>query len=385
MVTDVLIIDLGEGQTFFAGPENRYLAGVAATLCDFPREPSGDALPADSFSEPVLLYGPPLSGKTHFARGLAMRWQAAHPDAKVLFLTASDYAREFASACQADAVDMFSQRVRNCDLFVLDGVDALAEKSAAQQHLCRTLDALQRRNALIVITARSLPGQQHEFAAGLVSRLSAALAVFVTLPSPETRQHLASLLAKRHGVVLCENQCRTLAERLPAGVMAIESAISSIAAQQGTASVEALIENILKEQTTGGELPIKSIAAATSRLTGVSVADMKSPSRRSSHVRARGLAMLATRRLTSLSLSAVGNYFGRRDHTTVMHACDKTEQLIRTDRPLQMTWEELLANLTEHQCSPGATTSQQPGEKLSGSCASRSPFLVGPAESCSST
>ena len=361
MVTDVVTIDFGMEKTFLAGPENR---AIVCAVDDF-------ALQWEHAS-PLVLHGPPMSGKSHLARGIAIRWQSSRPEDKVLTLTGSDYAREFAQACKADTVDMFSQRVRTCDLLVVDGLDAAAEKVAALEHFSKSVDELDQRGAACVVTMRHLPSQQREFSTHLTSRLSQGLCVGVSLPSVETRQHIIAAAARQRGVVISERSCLRLAQKLNSDALTIENAIAQVVHFQGDDISELDIDDWLQQQNGGQAISLKDITSIVSKLCGVRVTDMKSPSRRTSHVRARGLAMLSGRQRTSLSLGSIGKHFGGRDHTTVMHACEKTTQLINQDQSLRMLWEELLAKLDEHQSSAspvGIDTSS--GENLSVPCHSR--------------
>ena len=352
MVTDVLTIDFGVEKPFLAGPENRAAVCAQAAFSDQWEE----------FS-PLVLHGPALSGKSLLARGMAARWRLNRPEDKVLYLTGGDYAREFAQACRADTVDMFSQRVRTCDLFIIDALDEMGDKSAALEHLCRTLDALNRRRGACIVTSRLLPGQHRGFSPGLISRLSQGLCVAVSMPAMETRPQLVAFLAEQKGIQLSGQDCELLAGRITGGVLPLENAVAQIASRFNGEFTPDAANDLLEEHPETPALSLQRIASLTSKLCGLRSADLKSASRRTSHVRARGLAMLAARQRTNLSLNAIGKHFGGRDHTTVMHACEKTAQLIQEDQQLQLLWEELTAKLDDHRSS--TTDSSVSGKPVS--------------------
>ena len=362
MVTDLFTIEFGAEKPFLAGPENQAAACASTTFCDRWEDIS-----------PLVLHGPPMSGKSLLARGITARWRSIRPDDKVFAWTGRDYAREFAQACRVDTVDMFSQRVRTCDLFVLDAIDELADKVAARQHLCRTLDALHRRQAACIVTSRTLPGQQREFSPDLVSRLSAGLCIAVAMPAKSTRRQLVEQVARDKGIDLTSEACGLIGDRISGGVLPIENAVARIASRFGGEFSPAILDDLLGDDCQAPHVSLKRITSITAKLCGLRVGDLRSASRRTSHVRARGLAMLAARQRTDLSLNAIGKYFGGRDHTTVMHACDKTTQRIDDDQQLQLLWEELTAKLDEHRSSPeGSSDPVAAGENVSIACSSRS-------------
>lgn len=367
MVTELLSIDFrGEDSAleFLAGPENR--AAVSVAECFGRAERARHGAPPS----PLVLVGPNMSGKTLLALGLAQRWRTQRPvdkgpvdkglddkglGDKVLQMTAADYAREFAHACQADTVDAFTKRVRGCGLLVLDAVDELAGKAAAQEHLCRTLDTLATRGAACVTTLRRPAGQQREFSPGLISRLAGGLCVPVALPSESTRCEAALLFARRRDLPLDEEGARWLARRLPEGIAPIAAAVAELSLRHPQPIDQNALQQLLRRRDEPPKPTLSAVASATARQFAAKVGDLTGPSRRSGLVRARSMAMLAARRLTGESLSRIGRHFGGRDHTTVMHACRKMQQRIASDNALANAWEELLTRLGEHRDSPAQT------------------------------
>ena len=171
---------------------------------------------------------------------------------------------------------------------------------------------------------------------------------------------------------MAEDNCLRLAQHLEGDALAIENAVARVATERNRDLAELPISDWLTEFHGTPAVSIKQITSLVAKLCGVRVAELKSPSRRASHVRARGMAMLAARQRTKLSLGAIGKQFGGRDHTTVMHACEKTAQLINEDQSVRLQWEELLARLDEHRNSSSRTNNAaNGGENLSGRCHSR--------------
>ncbi len=308
------------------------------------------------------------------ARGVASRWQQPAEESqrpmKVVFITGADYARDFADACRADTVDAFGQRVRRCNLLVIDALDELADRIAAQEHLCRTLDALADRGSHCIATSRVPPAALPEFIPALIGRLTQGLAVPVSLPSESTRAAMAARFAQQHERSLDAECCRMLSNRLPAGVLPLQSAVAQLAMRCEDIAL-ADVTDLLNRRTRDVAVSLTDITKATAKQFATNSKQLKGPSRRTTNVRARGLAMLAARTLTCSSYSEIGRHFGGRDHSTVMHACRKTESLIETDAEVSTQWSRLLAALGEHHDSIFTEPNPPPiGENLLAGCSS---------------
>lgn len=328
--------DVAGGETagqFVAGSENFLAARTLGQLL----EGASEFDRAAPFN-PLLIYGPHASGKSHLARGLAEWWKQRFPQASVEYTTGGDFAREHAAALSAGRLEEWRDRVRGADLLVLENLGELANKSAAQQELLLTLDALADREARVVLTARSLPSQWQGLGAALRSRLSAALAVPLALPSQATRRAILENLAEGRGLPLSRQVLDKLAAAVGDGVPALVAAIAELelaARASGMPAGEPLdargVRKLVEHQDSPSAPTVREIARLVARHFGLKLADLKSPQRQRSLVAARCVAMYLARQLTPASLSEIGEYFGGRDHTTVLHGCRKTEKLLTRD------------------------------------------------------
>lgn len=320
--------------SFLAGPENKLAIQVFRACLD---RQWGEY-------SPVSLYGPPGCGKSHLARGLAEFWGRHFPTANIVCHSAGEFGQAYTAALRSDRLSRWRRQMSDADLFVLEDIVSLGGKSSVQQELRHLLDALAERGSLVIVTGRTLPMVTRVLAPSLRSRLSAGLAVPLALPARSTRRNLVERFAEVRGLALGERTAQHLADGLSLNVPDLLAAVAALEAAS-RASGRRIDAEFVKEflASRGGarQPKVRDIAAVTAKYFGLKVADLKSPVRKQPLVTARSMAMYLARQLTSSSLDQVGAYFGNRDHTTVLHACRRTAELVRKDRALRQAVVEL--------------------------------------------
>lgn len=284
---------------------------------------------------PIVLHGLPGTGKSHLAHGLAAAWKRQRTDDKAVLLTATDFARQYADAVDKRTVGTWRAGLTSADLFVLEDLLYLSTKPPAQAQLLYTLDALADRGSLAMITSRLAPHELSNFLPGLVSRLSAGLAVGLVPPELDARRQILSMLCDARGLDLREGALRLLARSRAATVPELSGLLANLELAAKTAGKQlddVFVTAYLAERVASRQPALRSIASHTARYFALRVAELRSPSRHRGVVMARDVAMYLARQLTGKSLKQIGDYFGGRDHTTVLHGCRKTEELMRTDQ-----------------------------------------------------
>ena len=306
---------------------------------------------ASAHASPLVLTGPPGTGKSHLAYGLHNEWRRRWPDDPVCYLPAVDFVRELNDAGESRNSQAWRSRYRSCRLFVLEDLGHLTANHAAQVELIHALDAFADSRSQVVITSRLTIDELPALLPGLRSRLQAGLAVSLNLPSSDTRQVLLERLVTARNTPITAEALAALAEGLAFTVPELFGALlyleNSALLDGGRIELEQAQQLIA--QRAGGRAPsIRGIAAQTAKHFALKLPDLKSASRRRAVVIARGVAMYLSRQLTDKSLEQIGNYFGGRDHTTVAHGCRKTEDLIENDPSTRQAVLHLHRTLAGH-------------------------------------
>jgi chromosomal replication initiator protein len=323
---------------FLAGPENRLVDPAVRAVLD--QQPS--------IYNPLVVYGPSGTGKSHLAQGLAAAWKRRFPGQRVVYATAVDFARELADAIQTQAVEDFRHRYRNASLVVFEDLGGLVGKEAAQEELLYTLDAVLREAGQVVVTAKAAPRELADLVPGLQARLSEGLTIPLAPPGPGTRLAILQRLAELREIDLPESLAQLLAEGLCGTVPELFGALTQleVPARHSRRKIDAeSVRKYLAQRNEGPQLQIRDIAVVTARCFSLRLADLRGSSRKRPIVVARGVAMYLSRLATRESLEQVGQYFGGRDHTTVLHACRKTEELLKTDPAVSQAIRELQKKL----------------------------------------
>ncbi len=324
---------------FLAGPENR----LAAFVCGS-RESIVDR------GNPLLLVGPSGSGKTALALTLAAAEAEHLEQPKILHLPAVDFARRYAEAVDGDDLDHFRKTVDEANLVLIDDVHLITDKLAAQEELANRLAVRTDAGRITLLTCRRLPTEIRGFRPLLSSRMLPGLTITVALPGEETRRRLITALAAQESLELDEELHDLLASGLPKDLPAgrLAAAVTHIriwCRNEGCQPNLAAMQSAIDATASRDEPSMAMITQSVARRFKLRTADLKGPTRRQQVVRARALAMFLGRKLTSQSLQQIGDYFGGRDHTTVLHACRKTESLLTDNPELSRTADEVTETL----------------------------------------
>jgi chromosomal replication initiator protein len=311
---------------FVAGPENRLPAEVAGWIAARSRKSYG----------PLVLCGPPGTGKSHLARAVA----GSRDDC--VYTTAADFARELADAINAQAIDEFQARYRSAALLVLEDIGQLCGKRAALAEFQHTLDALEAHEVQVVVTSHATPAEISGLPAGLVNRLNGGLVVPLSAPGSAARRVLLRRLAVSSGVELSADALRLLTDKLSGSAVQLQGAMLELAAAAGPMdpAAPAIIDLAAAKQFLAIRHPayrphLKDVSSAVAKLYGLKTATLTSSSRRRQVVLARSVAIYLGRMVAGASLAALGRFFGGRDHTTALHSCRSIERRLSRDADLR--------------------------------------------------
>jgi chromosomal replication initiator protein len=312
---------------------------------------------------PLVLYGPTGCGKTVLALALVKKYIEADPRLRVGLepaspqllprgegiraLTAADFARAYAHAVETDSITDFRDRFL-APLVLIDDVQHLADKEAAQHELRLLLDLLAKRGTPVIITSRLSP-QELPFVADLRGRLAGGMVIPLHWPGEAARREIATryLTARNHGDVspaIIERIAITFSGS-PARLFAALAELVHLAETDRRAIDDSLLDELTAEQREQSQYSPRAIIAAVAKQFRVTVKALKGTSRRQAINTARGVAMYLLRERTGETFEQIGRQFSGRDHTTVMHACQKTVERLAEDPQLAREVEQIIAQL----------------------------------------
>lgn len=322
------------GEEIHCGNENALLRTV---ICQIVQSLESNELP-DCSTFPLVLYGDPLCGKSMVAHGLANAWKQHQPKKATYVLTAADLARSLKRTELVDDKDRFTHQLKHAELLVIDDIQQLADRDAVQAWLTNLLDFRHRHSKPVIVTC-NLPISKSRLSARLTGRLSNGLSIPIALPFAATRKDVILKSVKVFNLNLLEDDVDRLVQATSGkSVSGIQSVVASVATNanqntDSTASTTASVDNSVPDLDLDDL--IQKIIRSTGRRFGVKVADIRGPSRRKNTVLARATAMFILREVTPLSLVEVGQLFRNRDHSTVLHACDKIRKLVTQDESIR--------------------------------------------------
>lgn len=361
-------------EAFIFGEENRQPRCVIDLVADAP-----------GVYNPLVLFGPSGTGKSHLLLALAAEFTARDPQAKVVLLRAGDLPGDYADEDNARLARLKAAH-RSADLLILEDLQQLAGRPAAQQDALLLLDAVIDRGgqAAVSLPFASLP--LDDFAPRLVSRLAGGLAVPVRPPDLNSRLELLTRLAEQMQVPLANREIAHLAKARPGTALELHGLLKTLAARHSALSHHTLTHHTLTHHTephalalgTHNALPVRiaspstirpadvarllaetaprggvtltKIASTVSRYFAVRIADLRGSSRHAGVVLARGAAIYLARELTRRSLSEVGRFFGGRDHTTALYNVRQVKARSKSDPAFARAVAELRERLQPKEC-----------------------------------
>jgi len=300
---------------------------------------------------PFFMYGGVGLGKTHLMHAVGNEILKNRKDAKVLYLHSERFVADMVKALQTNTIDRFKKYYRSLDALLIDDIQFFAGKTVSQEEFFHTFNALLESNQQIILTCDRYPKDVD----GLEDRLKSRFGWGLTqaLDPPELEMRVAILMSKAHksGVKLADEVAFFIAKRIRSNVRELEGALKRVIANSnftGKAITMDFVREALKDliAVQDKRINIQNIQKTVSEYYKIKVADLLSKRRTRSVARPRQMAMALTKELTNKSLPEIGDAFGGRDHTTVLHACRKIKQLSEENREIKEDYNNLLRILT---------------------------------------
>ena len=353
MVSDVISIPLKSQKATvkpFAGSKNECAFPLPHFIADANNALVRVAVDGCSQREwkynPLVLVGQSGSGKSTLAHSLATSWLDQHPHPNSVILTAVDFARRYANAVDTNAIEDMRGYFRQADLLLIDDLHQIDRKQPAQLELIHTIDTLLDKRCCVLVTMPKLPTEYEKLDPGLVSRLSSGLVVPMNTPGPHAKREILSCLFDFYGIQITGDALEFLANNVEGHVPRFYSIVSQfVAVEKGRSEIVQLssVKNLVNQTDRSDGPSLSAICRSVSRHFNMTTKELKGASRRRSVVRSRGVALVLSRRFTNASLAEIGKLYGNRDHTTVLHACNKTEQMSNSDTEIRKAIDSLSA------------------------------------------
>lgn len=328
-------------ENFVEGKSNQ-LASAAAKQVGM--EPGGT-------NNPLLIYGGVGLGKTHLMHAVGNMILQHNPHAKVLYLHSERFVAEMVKALQTNRMNDFKMFYRQVDALLIDDIQFFAGKDRSQEEFFHTFNALLEGRQQIILTCDRYPKEINGLEERLKSRFGWGLTVAVEPPELETRVAILMSKAEQAGIDIPYEVAFFIGKRIRSNVRELEGALKRIVANAnftGQAVTMDFVKESLKDLLTLQDklVTIENIIKTVAEYYKVKVADIMSQRRSRSVARPRQMAMALAKELTNHSLPEIGEAFGGKDHTTVLHACRKIKELAETTIDVAEDYKNLLRILT---------------------------------------
>lgn len=306
--------------------------------------------PGGSYN-PLFIYGGVGLGKTHLMHAVGNEMAKRNPNAKIVYLHSERFVADMVKALQLNAINDFKRYYRSVDALLIDDIQFFAGKDRSQEEFFHTFNALLEGNQQIILTCDRYPKVINNLEERLKSRFGWGLTIEVEPPELETRVAILLKRAEEIKVELSYDAAFFIAQRIRSNVRELEGALKRVIANatftQREITVE-LVREALKDLLAlqDKQVSISNIQKVVGEYYKIKIADLLSKRRSRSVARPRQVAMSLAKELTNHSLPEIGDAFGGRDHTTVLHACRKIKELCDTDTDIQQDLKNLQRLLT---------------------------------------
>ncbi|MGG3561554.1 chromosomal replication initiator protein DnaA [Neobacillus rhizosphaerae] len=323
--------------TFVIGSGNRFAHAASLAVAE---------APAKAYN-PLFIYGGVGLGKTHLMHAIGHYVLDHNPSAKVVYLSSEKFTNEFINSIRDNKAENFRNKYRNVDILLIDDIQFLAGKESTQEEFFHTFNALHEESKQIIISSDRPPREIPTLEDRLRSRFEWGLITDITPPDLETRIAILRKKAKAEGLDIPNEVMLYIANQIDSNIRELEGALIRVVAYSSLINKDInadLAAEALKDIIPSSKpkvITILEIQRVVGEHYSIKLEDFKAKKRTKSVAFPRQIAMYLSRELTDYSLPKIGEEFGGRDHTTVIHAHEKISKLLQTDAQLQKQMKEL--------------------------------------------
>ncbi len=325
---------------FVVGSSNRFAHAAAIAVAE----------EQTTAYNPLFIYGNSGLGKTHLLCAIRHTVRANHPDWNIVYVKGEEFTNELIAAIQSGKTAEFRDKYRQANLFLMDDIQFIAGKMSTQEEFFYTFNALYESNRQIVFTSDRPPNEINQLTDRLKTRFESGLIVEVNPPSYEMRMAIIKKKSAQLGIVLPEDVCQYIAEKMTANVRQIEGSVKKIMACRdlmGDTITVPFVEKVLKDmyKDKSEAITFDLIIEETAKYFSLTKEDLKGQSRTKNTVTARHMAVYLIRSLTNLSLNDIGDVFEGRDHSTIINSIKYVEKNIEKSKDFSQTIRDITANI----------------------------------------
>ncbi|NQT32116.1 MAG: chromosomal replication initiator protein DnaA [Candidatus Omnitrophica bacterium] len=323
---------------FVVGNSNRFAHAAALAVCERPAK----------VYNPLFLYGGVGLGKTHLMQAMGQEIAKTYQKAKMLYITSEEFTNQLISSIRKKNTQKFRSMYRNVDILLIDDIQFIAGKEATQEEFFHTFNALYDSHKQIVLCSDRSPQEIPDLEERLISRFAWGLIADFQAPDFETRIAILGKKSENESVKVSKEVLYFLAENVKTNIRELEGALIRVVAFSkltGQEMTVALAKEVLKGMISAHDkkITIEHIQKVVADFFDIKESDMKTKKRTRAVAYPRQVAMYISRDMTDHSLPDLGSFFGGRDHTTVMHACDKITKELEESENTRSMLEKLVS------------------------------------------
>jgi chromosomal replication initiator protein len=287
---------------------------------------------------PLFIYGETGRGKTHLIQAIGNNFKKQYPGRKVFYLTSEKFVVDYTDAVQAGTANRFKDKYRQYDLLIMDDVQFLSKKEKTQEELFHLFNALHDTNKQIVFSSDRAPIAIPDIADRLKGRLASGMAVDIGEPDMESRMAIVQKKSALHGVMLSDEVIEFVATSMSGSIRELEGMVNSMVCHAQVKGVAPDINEVrqsLRSFTRPQKnISVKNVVDKVAEFYGIDEESIYEKTRRREVVRPRQIIMYILREDFSISYPTIGTKLGGRDHTTVIHSCEKIKREVVVDSEL---------------------------------------------------
>jgi len=287
---------------------------------------------------PLFVYGDTGRGKTHLIQAIGNQFKKQYPGRKVFYLTSEKFVVDYTDSVQAGTANRFKDKYRHYDLLIMDDVQFLSRKEKSEEELFHLFNALYDTNKQIIFSSDRSPAAIPDIAERLKGRLSSGMTVDIGEPDSESRMAIVRKKAASHGILLSDDVVEYVATYVSGSIRELEGMVNSLichAQVSGSSPDIAEVRQSLRSFTRPQKnISVKSVVDKVAEYYGIDEESIYEKTRRREVVRPRQVIMYILREDFSISYPTIGTKLGGRDHTTVIHSCEKIKREILVDNEL---------------------------------------------------